>query len=179
VLTAGRLWDEAKNLRTLDAAAAGISWPVLAAGPIRGPDGQEVTLEHVAALGSLDVAALDDRLRQAPVFVSLALYEPFGFAVLEAALAGCALVLSDIATFRELWENAALFVPACDPHAARGAIDQVVGDRELRTRLAADAQRRARTYDPEACVRAILAVYRRVLERATSRHDRQVLRATG
>jgi glycosyltransferase involved in cell wall biosynthesis len=179
VLTAGRLWDEAKNLRTLDAAAAGICWPVLAAGPSHGPDGQEAALEHVTALGTLDAAALDDRLRRAPVFVSLALYEPFGLAVLEAALAGCALVLSDTATFRELWQDAALFVPACDPPAARGAINRLIADRELRTRLAADAQQRALTYAPEACVHATLAVYRRVLERATSRPDPQVLRATG
>jgi glycogen(starch) synthase len=72
VLTAGRLWDEAKNLRTLDAAAAGIRSPVLAAGPTRGPDGQEAALGHVVALGTLAAAALDDRLRRAPVFVSLA-----------------------------------------------------------------------------------------------------------
>ena len=38
-------------------------------------------------------------------------YEPFGLAVLEAAQAGCALVLSDIPTFRELWDGAAMFVP--------------------------------------------------------------------
>ena len=44
------------------------------------------------------------------VFVSPALYEPFGLAVLEAAQAGCALVLSDIPTFRELWDGVALFV---------------------------------------------------------------------
>ena len=51
----------------------------------------------------------------AAVFVSPALYEPFGLAVLEAAHAGCALVLSDIPTFRELWDCAAVFV---DPHDA-------------------------------------------------------------
>ena len=39
-MTAGRLWDEAKNLGTLDAAAEGMVWPVLAAGPMRGPDDQ-------------------------------------------------------------------------------------------------------------------------------------------
>jgi glycosyltransferase involved in cell wall biosynthesis len=176
VLTAGRLWDEAKNLRTLDAAAAGIRWPVLAAGPTRGPDGQEVALEHVVALGTLAAAALDDRLRRAPVFASLALYEPFGLAVLEAALAGCALVLSDTETFRELWRDAALFVPASDPSAARDAVNRLIADRELRRRLAAAAQRRARSYTPEASVRATLAVYRRVLERATSPQN---LRATG
>jgi glycosyltransferase involved in cell wall biosynthesis len=42
----------------------------------------------------------------------MARYEPFGLAVLEAAQAGCAVVLSDIPTFRELWDCAAVFVDA-------------------------------------------------------------------
>jgi glycosyltransferase involved in cell wall biosynthesis len=96
--------------------------------------------------------------------------------VLEAALAGCALVLSDIATFRELWHGAALFVPASDPSAAWDAVNRLIDGRELRMRLAAAAQRRARSYAPEACVRAPLAVYRRVLERAAWPLN---LRATG
>jgi glycosyltransferase involved in cell wall biosynthesis len=179
VLTAGRLWDEAKNLRTLDAAAAGIRWPVLAAGPSRGPDGQEIALEHVVALGVLDGAMLEDRLHRAAVFASLAIYEPFGLAVLEAAFAGCALVLSDTATFRELWEDAALFVPACDSLAAREAINRVISDRDLRQRLSTSAQSRAGTYTQEACVRETLAVYRRVFGQAISPPLAQRLRAAG
>jgi glycosyltransferase involved in cell wall biosynthesis len=179
VLTAGRLWDEAKNLRTLDAAAAGIRWPLLAAGPTCGPDGQEARLEHVVALGRLGGPELALRLQRAPVFASLALYEPFGLAVLEAALAGCALVLSDIPTFRELWRDAALLVPADDPAAARAAINRLIADRGLRARLAADAQRRACAYAPEACLRGTLAVYRRVLEQAAAPPAGRHLRAVG
>jgi glycosyltransferase involved in cell wall biosynthesis len=179
VLTAGRLWDEAKNLRTLDAAAAGIHWPVLAAGPTRGPDGQKTLLEHVVALGSLDAVTLEDRLRRAPVFASLAIYEPFGLAVLEAALAGCALVLSDIATFRELWHDAALFVPADHPFAAREAANRLIDDRDLRLRLGARAQARAGAYTQEACVSGTLAVYRRVLGQTSSTPLAPPLRAAG
>ncbi len=58
-----------------------------------------------------------------PIFVSTSLYEPFGLAVLEAAQAGCPLVLSDIATFRELWDGAAIFFPPGDasPSPSRSA----------------------------------------------------------
>jgi glycosyltransferase involved in cell wall biosynthesis len=179
VLTAGRLWDEAKNLRTLDSAAAGIRWPVLAAGPTRGPDGQEIRLEHIVALGALDGATLEDRLQRAAVFASLAIYEPFGLAVLEAALAGCALVLSDTATFRELWQDAALFVPTDDPLAAREAVNRLIGERDLRLRLGARAQARAGAYTQEACVRGTLAVYRRVLGETISPLFAPRLRAAG
>lgn len=175
VLTAGRLWDEAKNVRTLDAAAAGIRWPVLAAGPTRGPDGQEARPDYVVALGTLGGAALEDWMRRSPVFVSLAVYEPFGLAVLEAALAGCALVLSDTATFRELWGDAALLVPPDEPNAARDAVNRLIADPDLRLRLGARAQSCAGVYSSEACVRGTLAVYRRVLEQAAS----PCLRAAG
>jgi glycosyltransferase involved in cell wall biosynthesis len=177
VLTAGRLWDEAKNLQTLDAAAAGIRWPVLAAGPTRGPDGQKIRLKHVVALGTLDGATLDDRLWRAAVFVSVALYEPFGLAVLEAARAGCALVLSDTATFRELWQDAALFVPPDDPSAVRHAVNGLIAEPELRLRLGAWARARAGAYTQEACVRGTLAVYQRVLGQISSTPLAPLLRA--
>ena len=61
-----------------------------------------------------DTAILPTR----PIFVSVSRYEPFGLAVLEAAHAGCALVLSDIPTFRELWQGAASFVIAAGSAAA-------------------------------------------------------------
>jgi glycosyltransferase involved in cell wall biosynthesis len=179
VLTAGRLWDEAKNLHTLDAAAAGIRWPVLAAGPTRGPDRQEIRLKHVVALGTLDGATLDDRLWRAAVFASLAIYEPFGLAVLEAALAGCALVLSDTATFRELWDDAALFVPPGDPSAARDAVNGLIAEPELRLRLGARARACAGAYTQEACVRGTLAVYQRVLGQTSSTPLAPPLRAAG
>lgn len=179
VLTAGRLWDEAKNLRLLDGVAAGVHWPVLAVGPTSGPAGQHVQLTHAIALGSLENAALADRLRRAPIFTSLAIYEPFGLAVLEAALAGCALVLSDIATFREVWDEAALFVPADDAHAAHDAINRLIADPGLRARQAAEAKRRAADYTPAAFVSGTLAVYQRVLADVVSGPASPSLRAAG
>src|SRR5438309_2060586 len=42
VLTAGRLWDEGKNIATLDRAAARLPFKVCAAGPVLGPNGAAV-----------------------------------------------------------------------------------------------------------------------------------------
>lgn len=115
-LTVGRLWDEGKNVAALDAAAAALPYPVSAAGPVRGPNSSQVTCRHLRMLGPLDGPALAEAYARAAIFVSVAHYEPFGLAVLEAAQAGCALVLSDIPTFRELWGGVAVFVP---PHDIR------------------------------------------------------------
>ncbi|CAA9358248.1 MAG: Glycosyltransferase, partial [uncultured Gemmatimonadaceae bacterium] len=44
VLSAGRLWDDAKNVAALDAAAADLAWPVFVAGDARHAGGGERTL---------------------------------------------------------------------------------------------------------------------------------------
>ena len=126
VLTAGRLWDDAKNARMLDAVAARLSAPLRAAGPTEGPGGAQVALQHTVLLGKLDEPAMGDALARASVFASAALYEPFGLAVLEAAQAGLALVLSDIPTFRELWHGAAVFVPPGGVDAWVAALGQML-----------------------------------------------------
>jgi glycosyltransferase involved in cell wall biosynthesis len=163
--TAGRLWDEGKNLRALDCAAARLagSVPVLAAGPTEGPGGARVALGHIGTLGRLSEGEVARRLAERPVFVSAALYEPFGLAVLEAAQAGCALVLSDIPAFRELWDGAAEFVPAEDDRAIAAAIGRAARDPD---RLGAAARARAERYTVEAMAAGTAAVYRALLRRA-------------
>ena len=95
-----------------------------------------------------------------PIFASAARYEPFGLGVLEAAQAGCALVLSDIPTFRELWEGAAVFVPAEDPQAFAAAFRQLLADPEEAEWLGRLARVRAGRYTVERMVEGMLDVYR-------------------
>src|SRR3546814_625675 len=105
ILTAGRLWDGAKNVSTLAAIAPRLSWPVVAAGDARGPTGGTRAAGGLRMLGPLDAGDLAGWMGRAAIFASPARYEPFGLAVLEAALSGCGLVLGDIPTFRELWDG--------------------------------------------------------------------------
>jgi glycogen synthase len=107
-------------------------------------------------LGTLDDMALARAFASARVFASVALYEPFGLAVLEAAQAGCALVLSDIPTFRELWDGAALFVRPGDPDGIARALEAAMRE----PYLAEAARARARAYNAEAMTAATLALHR-------------------
>jgi glycosyltransferase involved in cell wall biosynthesis len=127
-LTAGRLWDSGKNVAAFDRAAALSTFPFRAAGSLEGPDGSRCRLDHAEPLGTLAAGDLASLLAQRPVFVSAALYEPFGLAVLEAAQAGCALVLADRPVFRELWDGAALFVDPLDEHEIAAAVDRLAHD---------------------------------------------------
>jgi glycosyltransferase involved in cell wall biosynthesis len=160
VLTAGRLWDEGKNVVALDRAAAHLPFKICAAGPLHGPNAAAVQLDRLDWLGVLDPAALRDVMARSAVFVSFAFYEPFGLAVLEAAQAGCALVLSDIPTFRELWDGAALFVAPSDDRAIAEALNTIAADMALRTRLGAAAQQRAAQYTIEKAADALAALMR-------------------
>ena len=163
VFTAGRLWDQGKNLRTLDAAAASIGVPVHAAGPLEGPNGERVSFDHLHSVGELDAAELGRYLAVRPVYASAALYEPFGLSVLEAAAAGCPLVLSDIPTFRELWDGVAVFVDAQDPAAFAGACNDLVGDDLERAMLGRAAKERAARFTPDVMAAQMAALYRRLL----------------
>src|SRR5207253_5156707 len=93
-----RFWDPAKNLAAPDAAAQDLPWPVLVAGEI----GAAGAPRHARATGVLAPAELAELRREAAIYAAPALYEPFGLGILEAARDGCALVLGDIPSLREL-----------------------------------------------------------------------------
>lgn len=163
--TAGRLWDPGKGAATLDATAALLPFPILAAGPVEGPQGARFAPHHLHLAGRLDTAGIAVILEKRPIFVSAARYEPFGLAVLEAAQAGCPLVLADTPGFRELWDGAAVFVPPEDAASYAMAITALADDRERHTALGVAAQERAGRYDLSTQVAAILAAYRQILGR--------------
>ena len=85
VLTAGRLWDEGKNIATLERAAALIDVPFQAAGSTHGPNCAHIWIDHLQRLGELSEARLTGLYAARPIYASAALYEPFGLAPLEAS----------------------------------------------------------------------------------------------
>ena len=127
IFSAGRMWDDAKNVAAL--SALDVAWPVWIAG-------------EGSPLGRLPAHKVQDLMARASIYALPARYEPFGLSVLEAALAGCALVLGDIPSLRENWEGCALFVPPDDHAALRRAVAGLIDDADVRTRLGAAARMR-------------------------------------
>lgn len=163
VFTSGRLWDDGKNVRILDQAAARLSVPFEAVGPLDGPNGTSVSFDNLDTPGEVSSDVIADRLAARPIFASAALYEPFGLSVLEAAQSGCALVLSDIPTFRELWGGSALFVAAEDAEGFASAIDSLLASPERRSELGLAARSRALRYTPEAMASRMAQLYEDLL----------------
>jgi len=164
VLGAGRLWDEAKNLAALDACVDRSPWPIYVAGPPAPPGITAAPEAGPAAirLGALAPAELAAWMRRATIFAAPARYEPFGLTAVEAALSGCALILGDLASLREVWDDAAVYVSPDDPAALGAAIDALAGDRATRGALATRAERRARALTPARMARAYASLYREV-----------------
>jgi glycogen synthase len=151
VLGIGRFWDEAKNITALQLVRGRSPWPVVLAGP-------------GTSLGRLADGEVQRLLARASIFAAPARYEPFGLAILEAAIAGCALVLGDLASLREVWGDAALFVPPDDHEALAAALRLVAREPELRRELAHRAKLRSSLYTSGRMADGYLASYRQVLE---------------
>lgn len=159
VMAAGRFWDAAKNIAALQAAARGLTWPVRVAGATTHPDGGRLLPGGVEFLGELRPAALAGHLRGASIYALPARYEPFGLSVLEAALCGCALVLGDIASLREVWGDAAQYVRPDDHAALHAVLQRLIARPAERERLADAARRRAQQFTPERMADGYLQAY--------------------
>ncbi len=164
-LAAGRWWDKGKNLGVLDDAAGRSALPVRIFGSLSGPDGTRTSVRHVRAEGQCGAADVYAAMRRAAVFVSPSLYEPFGLAALEAARSGAALVVSDIPTYREIWDGAALFFDPRSPEALAACLDTLARDPALREQLAAAAGENALHFTPAAQTEGLLAAYSATMAR--------------
>lgn len=168
VLAAGRFWDEAKNLTALECVAPRLPWPVRVAGSCIAPHGGMLQPRGVQALGELDAPSLAGEMAHASIYALPARYEPFGLSILEAAQSGCALVLGDIASLRETWGDAALYVHPDDHLALRELLVRLMQDDAARETLASKARSRALAFDPGCMKRAYLDAYAALLPRPAS-----------
>jgi glycogen synthase len=179
ILSAGRIWDGAKNISALTGIADSLPWPVYVAGdkhvPNRRPEGSSpnsvtwrgaVDKSHspepgtgVRHLGRLSSEELWTWMFRASIFALPARYEPFGLSALEAGLAGCSLVLGDIPSLREIWDDAAVFVPPDDVERLASVLRDLTASPLKRELLGAKARRRAAIFSPTRMAKLYLLAY--------------------
>jgi glycogen synthase len=169
ILSAGRLWDPAKNVQVLAQVAADLPWRIYVAGETRCPNGQETIMDQVRPLGRLTFKSLGHWMARASIYAAPARYEPFGLSTLEAGLAGCALVLGDIPSYREIWEDSAFYVPPEDPHEWRRSLQQLTNDTAQLAEFSSRARRRAAFYTPERMADAYLSAYQSIQHKSNER----------
>ncbi|HET9839973.1 MAG TPA: glycosyltransferase family 4 protein [Candidatus Angelobacter sp.] len=165
IVTVGRLWDSGKNVSLL--LRHEMPGEVHIVGSDRHPELQshafaaEAIRPNVHLDPEQDEARLVQTLARAGIYVASSQYEPFGLAPVEAALSRCALVASDIPSFRELWESSAVFFRNNDAASLQAAISRLLCDRSLRREKANLAYQRAlRCYSAGRMVSDYMNLYR-------------------
>ncbi len=177
LLAVGRLWDQAKNIAALGEVAPHLPWPLQVAGSDVHPGGGARPIPSLHPLGVLSPSGVAAALARASIYAHPARYEPFGLSVLEAALSGCALVLGDIPSLREVWRDAALYVDPGDTEALRSALQALIDDPGKRQEMASRARARAFAFSPRRMARSYLHLYGELL-RDSSRNKRSPARET-
>lgn len=160
IFSAGRAWDEAKNLALLERIAPDLQWPIVLAGDEAEPGKPGWTQRSARHVGKLAPQEMANRLAAASIFASPARYEPFGLAILEAALSGCALVLSDIPSLRENWDGAAVFLRPDHPELWAETLNRLAADPVALEELGISAHERAQQFSTDAFALGYLDAYR-------------------
>jgi glycosyltransferase involved in cell wall biosynthesis len=185
ILSAGRIWDEAKNISMLESVAPSLPWPVAIAGQVKQPrtenraenpnevlaslrgraeEKSDDSQTNIWYLGQLESAELQSWFCRASIYALPARYEPFGLSPLEAASCGCALVLGDISSLREIWADAALFVSPDNKIELQSTLKRLIANEPLREELARKAFSRAAQFTPEQMARDYLLTYSEALQ---------------
>jgi glycosyltransferase involved in cell wall biosynthesis len=171
ILTVGRRWDAGKNAGLL--LSEEMPAPVTIVGSDRHPDGHGEDWEQKPASPNIRLHPHQDERRMvhllgsAAIYAATSKYEPFGLAPLEAALSRCAIVASDIPSFRELWQGAVLFFRNNDAADLRRALDSLVRDPGLCRSYGNLAYARARRqFTADRMVENYMVLYRTLTPRA-------------
>lgn len=160
IFSMGRLWDEAKNISEVKEVAAQLDWPAYVAGESKN---KAAATENLTPLGQLPSDEVKKWLAEASIYVLPARYEPFGLSVLEAALSGCALVLGDIPTLREIWGKDALYVDPDDPSKLKAKIQFLIHSDDERKQMARQARQRALYYSPDRFAERYIEIYQKLI----------------
>jgi glycosyltransferase involved in cell wall biosynthesis len=105
----------------------------------------------------------------AEVFVFPSRYEGFGLPVLEAFGCGTPVITTTSSSLPEVAGDAAVLVDPYDTEALADAMENVLGNEKLRTKLRADGLARAAEFSWERTARMTMDVYERVLTESVGR----------
>jgi glycosyltransferase involved in cell wall biosynthesis len=160
-VTAGRVWDEAKDMALLETVRSPM--PLVVAGEMECDGARAGVLKGVEVCGVLCGQAMLQLFAESAVCICTSRYEPFGLAPLEAALCGCAIVAREIASVQEVWANAALYFR--DAEELSAVLRRLYEDPEFLCRYQRRAGERARIFSRERMVESYRTLYAGVLDK--------------
>lgn len=119
---------------------------------------------EVRQLGYVSREDLASIIAGAVTLVYPSIYEGFGLPPLEAMACAVPVITSDVSSLPEVVGDTGLLVHPHDVDAIAHGMESLIGDPDLRARLAAKALLRSKTFTWERCVTATIAAYQQALD---------------
>jgi len=163
-ISVGRLWDAGKQATLL--LRDDLPLETVLIGPEQSPAGAVASAQSSGHLSKLKMkgpqseAQLKQLFARASIYVATSRYEPFGLAPLEAALSRCALVLNDIPSLREIWEDDVIYFEANNPQSLVLTIQELASNPARRSEYGGRALERARRFNSDKMAEEYLGHYR-------------------
>jgi glycosyltransferase involved in cell wall biosynthesis len=164
----GRVWDLGKNAALLTKIET--PWPIYVAGDNANPDlAVKPTALHVGDgrvvfKGVMTENQLRALYARASIYIATSQYEPFGLAPLEAALSRCAILASDIPSFREVWGDDVVYFRSNDRKSLEAELFRLCADPAHLKKYGDLALARARRdYTSVRMAEEYLALYRSLI----------------
>ena len=164
-VSVGRLWDAGKQVSLLQSDRLPIETILI--GSEASPEGTAHSARPKRENSRLKMQGFssESQVRQilscASMYLATSRYEPFGLAPLEAALSRCAIIANDIPTFREIWEDDAIYFERNNSRSLIDAIQELASNPKRRSEYADRALNRARNnFSSEGMADRYLKLYR-------------------
>ncbi len=124
--------------------------------------------ERVQLLGYVDEQLLAPLYRQSLAHVFPSSYEGFGLPLLEAMASGAPTLTTSLSSLGEVAGDAALLIDHVDEPGLAAALERLVSDAELRSRLRERGLTRARMFTWQRCAAETLGCYQRALDQESA-----------
>ena len=115
---------------------------------------------RVKIISGIDFKDLPAVYAQAEVFVYPSFYEGFGIPIVEALNAGVPVVAATGSCLEEAGGASSIYVDPTSDGEMSDAINRVMADSDLRTKMIADGKEYAKRFSEEQCAREIFDIYR-------------------
>jgi len=132
--------------------------------------GLETEIIFTGFVADAELPYIYDRAR---VFIYLSLFEGFGLPPLEAMACGVPVITSNTTSLPEVVGDAGIALAPTDSDGVAAALEQILTDQKLATRMAQAGRDRARLFSWDAAARETLAIYAAAAGAAARHGDRK------
>ena len=158
----GNLSDKEKNMAALAEVADLLPHPLTVASSEN--DDMPPKQKNLQLLGKLTQNEVTQWLATSRFFISPSLYDSFGLTTLEAAERGCVLLLSDIESNHEIWQDNALYFDPRDLESLIKLTHELSDSPALVAKMGEKAKTRASEFSIEKMVQNYFQLYQSMLE---------------